>query len=112
VCIDARPPNGEDGQVIKPGRLSQQEIVARFEVMFGPAQKRAAAVASELVGLSGKEARELAARSRCIIRAVRIDGRSLVITADYAPHRIDVATEEGIIVDVLSPPGSAEKPHQ
>jgi hypothetical protein len=110
ACIDARRSNDEDGQVIKPGPLSQKEIVDRFEAMFGPAQRRAAAVASQLIGLSGKEARELAARSRCIIRAVRIDGRSLVVTADYAPHRIDVATEDGIIVDVLSPRGPTEKP--
>jgi hypothetical protein len=96
---------------MKPHPLSQEEVADRFEAMFGPAQRRAAAVASQLIGLSGKEARELAARSRCIIRAVRIDGRSLVVTADYAPHRIDVATEGGIIVDVLSPRGSGEKPH-
>jgi hypothetical protein len=36
--------------------------------------------------------------------------KSLVVTADYAPHRIDVATEDGIIIDVLSPRESAREP--
>jgi hypothetical protein len=39
-----------------------------------------------------------------------IDGKSLVVTADYAPHRIDVATQDGIVVDVLSPRASGEDP--
>jgi hypothetical protein len=81
------------------------------EAMFGPARTRAEAVGRQLIGLTGKDARELAARSRCIIRAVQIDGRSLVVTADYAPHRIDVATRDGVIVDVLSLRESAEEPH-
>jgi hypothetical protein len=38
ACVDARRSNDEDGQVIKPGPLSQKEIVDRFEAMFGPAQ--------------------------------------------------------------------------
>ncbi len=46
-----------------------------------------------------------------IVRAVRIDGRSLPVTADYAAHRIDVATQDGIIVDVVSPRVSAEEAH-
>jgi hypothetical protein len=79
--------------------------------MFGPAGRRAEAVARQLVGLPAKDARELAARFRCIIRAVRIDGRSLVVTADYAPHRIDVATQDGVIVDVLAPRVSPNEPH-
>jgi hypothetical protein len=82
-----------------------------LEAIFGPARRRAEAVAPHLIGLSSKDARELAARSRCIIRAVRIDGKSLLVTADYAPHRIDVATQDGIIVDVLSPRVSAQDPH-
>jgi hypothetical protein len=82
-----------------------------FEAKFGPARRRAEAVGRQLIGLTGKDARELAARSRCIIRAVQIDGRFLVVTADYAPHRIDVATRDGVIVDVLSPRESVEEPH-
>jgi hypothetical protein len=89
-----------------------QEIVDRLEAMFGPARRQAEAVARQLIGLSGKEARELAARSKCTIRAVRVDGRSLIVTADYAPHRIDVATQDGVIVDVLSPRvGAVERDH-
>lgn len=76
-----------------------------------PARRRAEEIAQRLVGLSGKKARELVAQSRCIIRAVRIDGRPLIVTADYAPNRINVGTQDGIIVDVLSPPASAEEPH-
>ena len=87
-----------------------KEILDRLEAMFGPARRRAEAVAPQLIGLSSKDGRELAARFRCIIRAVRIDGKSLVVTADYAPHRIDVATQDGIIVDVLSRRASAEDP--
>jgi hypothetical protein len=86
-------------------------MLDRIEAMFGPARRRAQAVAPQLIGLSSQDARELAARSRCIIRAVRIDGRSLVVTADYAPHRIDVATQDGIVVNVRSPRASADDPH-
>jgi hypothetical protein len=60
--------------------------------------------------LPAKDARELASRCRCIIRGVSIDGRSVVVTADYAPHRIDVATEDGIIVDVLVPLVTPDEP--
>jgi hypothetical protein len=108
--VDARPHDGEDGPVVAPDRRSQ-EMVDLVGAMFGPALRRAQAVAPQLIGLSGKDARQLAARSRCIIRAVRIDGRSLMVPADYAAHRIDVATQDGIIVEVLSPRESAEEPH-
>jgi hypothetical protein len=83
-----------------------------FETMVEPARRRAEVVAQQLVGLSGKEARERAARSRCTIRAVRIDGRPLIVTAEYAPNRINVATQDGIIVEVISPSASAEEPHE
>jgi hypothetical protein len=78
---------------------------------FGPARRRAEGVGRQLIGLPAKDAHELAARPRCIIRTVRIDGRSVVVSADSAPHRIDVATQDGIVVDVLAPRLSAEEPN-
>jgi hypothetical protein len=107
--VDGASHSGEDGYVAPLDPRSQQ-IVDQLEAMIGPARRRAEGVARQLVGLSGKEARELAAQSRCTIRAVRVDGRSLVVTADYAPHRIDVATQDGVIVDVLSPRVAAAEP--
>jgi hypothetical protein len=107
--VDGASHSGEDGYVASLDPRSQQ-IVDRLEAMFGPARRRAEAVARQLIGLSGRDARELAVRSKCIIRAVRVDGKSLIVTADYAPYRIDVATQDGVIVDVLSPRVAAEEP--
>ena len=61
-------------------------------------------VSDALVGLTLSEAEELIYENgwSWILRAVRVDGEDLPTTADYQPNRVNIATESGEIVDVLS----------
>jgi hypothetical protein len=63
------------------------------------AVERTRAVARQLVGLNLHEANELAARSRCQLREVRRDGKGSVITADWRSNRINIETENGVVVE-------------
>ena len=56
-------------------------------------------VSRQLIGLTVKDAREVASRSRCTLRLVRLNGKGLVVTADLKFNRIDVSVEDGIVVD-------------
>jgi hypothetical protein len=72
----------------------------------GDTQRRDAALA-----LRVEDARELAARSQCLVRVIRRDGTSMPVTLALAPHRIDVATEDDIVVDVVMVGGAPMPPH-
>jgi len=56
-------------------------------------------VGRQLIGLTVKDAREVATRSRCTLRLVRLNGKGLTVTADLGLNRIDVSVEDGIVVD-------------
>jgi hypothetical protein len=92
--------------------LRSQEIVDRLEAMMGQARGRAEAVGRQIIGLRVEDARELAARSQCLVRVVRRDGKSLIVTLDLVPHRIDVSTEDDIIIDVRSVGGAPPEPRR
>jgi hypothetical protein len=64
----------------------------------GMALERTRAVGRQLIGLQLEDARELATRSRCSLRVVRRDGKALAITADLCTNRINVETEDDIVV--------------
>jgi hypothetical protein len=63
------------------------------------AVERTRAVARQLVGLNLHDANELAARSACLLREVRRDGEGSVITADFCTGRINIETENGVVVE-------------
>ena len=56
-------------------------------------------VGRQLIGPTVKDAREVATRSRCTLRLVRLNGKGLIVTADLGWNRIDVSVEDGIVVD-------------
>lgn len=56
-------------------------------------------VGRQLIGLTVKDAREVATRSRCTLRLVRLNGNWLIVTADLDTNRIDVSVTDGIVVD-------------
>ena len=56
-------------------------------------------VGRQLIGLTVKDATEVATRSRCTLRLVRLDGKGLIVTADLRFNRVDVSVEDGIVVD-------------
>jgi hypothetical protein len=108
--VDARRRGSEDGPVVTRDRRSQ-EIRDRLEGWIAPGRKRAEAVSRQLIGLRVEDARELAARSQCLVRVIRRDGTSMPVTLALAPHRIDVATEDDIVVDVVMVGGAPMPPH-
>lgn len=57
---------------------------------------------SKLIGLDLEEARNRAERSGYIIRETRRDGEAFLATCDYIDNRINVATESGKIIEILS----------
>ena len=61
-------------------------------------------VRDALVGLTLSEAEELIYENgwSWILRAARVDGEDLPVTADYQPNRVNIVTESGEIVEVLS----------
>lgn len=58
--------------------------------------------AIDVVGLTVDEASRIASETGWSIRVVREDGADLAVTADYSETRINVATEAGIVTEVLS----------
>jgi hypothetical protein len=96
--------------VVPPDRRSQ-EIVDRLDAWIAPGRKRAEAVSRQLIGLRVEDARELAARSQCLVRVIRRDGTSSPVTLALVPHRIDVSTEDDIIVDIEMVGGAPPQPH-
>jgi hypothetical protein len=72
----------------------------------GDTQRRDAALA-----LRVEDARKLAARSQCLVRVIRRDGTSSPVTLALVPHRIDVSTEDDIIVDIEMVGGAPPQPH-
>jgi len=57
--------------------------------------------ARELIGLEVTEGEALADRHSCRLRVLVQDGRQLGRTDGFKPHRINVATVDTIIVEVL-----------
>jgi hypothetical protein len=57
---------------------------------------------SELVGLCLPDAEQLAASLDHTIRVVRADGVDLAVTADFSETRVNVATEGGVVTEVLN----------
>ena len=62
------------------------------------AVERTRAVARQLVGLNLHDAKPLAARLGCLLREVRRDGTGSDITADFCTGRINIETENGVVV--------------
>jgi hypothetical protein len=71
--------------------------------LVGAALERTQAVGRQLIGLHLDEAREVAARSNRQLRVVRHNGKGLPVTADLATNRINVETQDDIVVE--SSPG-------
>jgi hypothetical protein len=63
---------------------------------------RTRAVGRQLIGLHLEDAQELATRLRCRLRVVRRDGKALAISADLCTNRINVETEDDIVVESSS----------
>jgi hypothetical protein len=63
------------------------------------AHERTRAVARELVGLNLHDANELAAQSGCQLREVKRDSKGFVVTADFCTNRINIETENGVVVE-------------
>jgi hypothetical protein len=64
----------------------------------GAALERTRAVGLQLVGLQLDDARELATQSGCHLRVVRRDGKGLAVTANLDTRRINVETEDDVVV--------------
>lgn len=56
----------------------------------------------EVVGLAVDEATKVAEAAGWTVRAVRVDGEELAVTADYVATRLNVAVEAGMVTEVLS----------
>jgi hypothetical protein len=76
---------GPDGDVIEP--LPAEVPIDEAQVLVGMSEADAAAAAKE----RGWQ-----------IRAARIDGEDLALTADYSPTRINLAVTGGVVTEVLS----------
>jgi hypothetical protein len=61
--------------------------------------ERSLAVGRELVGLRVEDARELASRSHRHVRVVPSSGPGSTVTLELDSHRINVRTEDDIVVD-------------
>lgn len=58
--------------------------------------------AETLVGLTEAEAEDAAAADGWTLRVVRRDGEDLASTDDYSPTRVNVAVDEGVVVQIMS----------
>ena len=58
--------------------------------------------APRLIGLELEDARRVAREHNFVVRNVIVDGESRVVTADFRPLRINVATDHGVVVDAFS----------
>ena len=56
----------------------------------------------ELVGLSVAEAKEVAAEAKCTVRVVERDGEALPADMAFFPDRVNVATVDGEITQVIN----------
>jgi hypothetical protein len=63
------------------------------------AHERTRAVARELVGFNLHDANELVARSGRQLREVKRDGKGFEMTADFCTGRINIETENGVVVE-------------
>jgi hypothetical protein len=58
-------------------------------------------VSRRLVGRRLRAARAVAERASCPLRVVIRDGRSLAVTEDFSPSRINVRTERGVVGEIV-----------
>lgn len=58
--------------------------------------------ATSIIGQSEAEAADAAAAEGCAIRVVERDGRSLAVTDDFRPDRINVAVEDAVVTKIVS----------
>jgi type IV pilus biogenesis protein CpaD/CtpE len=58
--------------------------------------------ANELVGMTPAAAEQKAQSHGCTVRTTKQDGKELPATLDHRPDRINVAVEDGKIVEVVS----------
>jgi hypothetical protein len=63
------------------------------------ALERTQAVGRQLIGLHVDDARQLATRSLCHFRVLRRNGKGSIRTAELDTKRINVSTEDDIVVD-------------
>ena len=56
--------------------------------------------ARALLGLSRNQAEAKAARHQCESRVVKIDGRGLILTADYDTRRVDLTLQHNVVTGV------------
>lgn len=58
--------------------------------------------ATTIVGRSEVDAAAAAEAEGCSVRVVERDGRSLAVTEDFRPDRINVAVAEGVVTEIVS----------
>jgi hypothetical protein len=63
------------------------------------ALERTRAVGRQLVGLNLSDATALATRSGCRLRVVKSDGKGFLVDLSLCANRINVETEDGIVVE-------------
>ena len=56
---------------------------------------------SELIGMTIESARVVLEKNGMKIRAVKQNGRGSIVTMDYRPERLNVATVNGVITEIL-----------
>jgi len=61
-----------------------------------------AQIAPQIVGLKIEEAHTISQEAGFTIRVMREDGESRVGTCDYRLNRINVATQQGEIIEILN----------
>ena len=59
-------------------------------------------IAENLIGMELQKAKDLFGRSGWIVRCLKKDGKDKIVTLEARPSRINVETEKGIIVKVIS----------
>jgi hypothetical protein len=78
--------------------VTDDPAIAEALSRVGAALERTRAVGRQLIGLQLDDARELATQSGCHLRVVRRDGKGLAVTADLDTSRINVETEDDVVV--------------
>lgn len=58
--------------------------------------------ATRIVGESLQQAERAARERGCTVREVERDGEGLAVTEDYRPDRVNVATEDGDVTQIVS----------
>jgi hypothetical protein len=82
----------------------EQPVQSRAEHPREPAARPPTScrrVSRRLVGRQLPAAERIAAKARCPLRVVIQDGKSLPVTEDFSPDRINVRVDRGEVTEVL-----------